>query len=71
MDALILFVAVVMPYFPNPYVESMQMGIMATRIVVLIFSYEVLIGELRGHLRGQTMMAAGALLVIAAKGIFS
>jgi len=71
MDFLILFVAVVMPYFPNPYVASVQMGIVATRIVVMIFSYEVLIGELRGQLQGQALIAAGALLVVAFRGFLS
>ena len=69
MDFLILFVAVVMPYFPNPYVESMHMGIVATRIVVMIFSYEVLIGELRDQLKGQALIAAGALLALAFRGL--
>lgn len=71
MDFLILFLAVVMPYFPNPYVTGMHMGIVATRIMVMIFSYEVLIGELRGKLRGQALLAAGALLLIALKGLLS
>jgi hypothetical protein len=37
----------------------------------MIFSYEVLIGELRGKLRGQALLAAGALLLIALKGLLS
>ena len=69
MDFLVLFVAVVMPYFPNPYVQSMQMGIVATRIVVMIFSYEVLIGELRGQLRGQALLFAGALIFVGLRGV--
>jgi len=69
MDFLVLFVAVVMPYFPNAYLQSAQMGIVATRIVVVIFSYEVLIGELRGLLRGQAFVAAGALIFVALRGM--
>ena len=71
MDFLVLFVAVVMPYFPNPYVQGMHMGIVATRIVVMIFSYEVLIGELRGELRGQSLVAAGALMYAASRGLLA
>ncbi|MFN2161585.1 MAG: glycosyltransferase family 4 protein, partial [Candidatus Promineifilaceae bacterium] len=63
MDVLILFMAAIMPYFPNPHLQSAHMGIVSARILVMIFSYEVLIGELRDQLSGQSLLFAGALMV--------
>jgi UDP-GlcNAc:undecaprenyl-phosphate GlcNAc-1-phosphate transferase len=71
MDFLVLFLAVALPYIPNAHVQSMHMGIVATRVIVVLFSYEVLIGELRGQVRGQTLAAAGALILAALRGFFS
>jgi UDP-GlcNAc:undecaprenyl-phosphate GlcNAc-1-phosphate transferase len=69
MDFLILFVAVVVPYFPNPHVQSLHMGIVATRILVLLFSYEVLIGELRGRVTAHALIVAAVLLLTAWRGL--
>lgn len=66
MDFLILFVAVVVPYIPNTDLHQMHMGIVTTRILVMI----LLIGELRGQVRGQALAAAGALFFVAGKGLW-
>jgi UDP-GlcNAc:undecaprenyl-phosphate GlcNAc-1-phosphate transferase len=71
MDFLILFVAVVVPYLPDPQLQNLHLGIMATRIVVLIFSYEVLIGELRGKVGGQAAAVGMILAIVAIRAIAS
>ena len=69
MDFLVLFLAVSIPYIPDSHVQSMHMGIVTTRVIVVLFSYEVLIGELRGQVRGQTLAAAGAFILVAVRGL--
>ena len=68
MDFLILFVALVVPNLPDPKIQAWQMGLVAAKIVVLFFTYEVLKGELR--LDTQRLGIAGilALMVISARG---
>lgn len=50
LDFLILFVAVIVPNLPDEQIRSYQLGFIATKIIVFFFSYEVLMGELRGRL---------------------
>jgi UDP-GlcNAc:undecaprenyl-phosphate GlcNAc-1-phosphate transferase len=67
LDFIVLFLALVVPNLPDPRIQSFHMGIVTTRIIALLFSYEVMIGELRGELKGQSLMAAGFLLLVAVK----
>ncbi len=70
MDFLILFVATVVPNLPDVHIQSYHLGFMATKIIVFFFSYEVLIGEMRGELDriGISTMAALALIALRAIG---
>ena len=69
MDFLILLIALVVPNLPDPHIRSYHLGLIATKIIVLFFSYEVLIGELRGRLKGLTMATLAAMVVIGMKGV--
>jgi UDP-GlcNAc:undecaprenyl-phosphate GlcNAc-1-phosphate transferase len=50
LDFLILFVALIVPNLPDEQIRSYQLGFIATKIIVFFFSFEVLMGELRGRL---------------------
>ncbi|MGB2930342.1 MAG: hypothetical protein WBB70_15690, partial [Desulfobacterales bacterium] len=68
MDFLILFAALVIPNLPDPKIQNFHMGMMATKIIVLFFSYEVWICELRGRLGRAGSSTIAALLVLAVRG---
>lgn len=68
MDYLIIFVAIIVPNLPDQVVRSYQLGLIATKIIVLFFCYEVLIGELRGRLKWVNATTAAGLAILAGKG---
>ena len=69
MDFLILFVATVIPNLPDVHIQSYHLGFLATKIIVFFFSYEVLIGEVRGEFGRLNITTLGALAVIALRAI--
>jgi len=68
MDFLILFVALVVPNLPDERIQSYHMGLVAAKIIVLFFSYEVLIGELRGKMGKLVMSTMAALIIFSVNG---
>jgi UDP-GlcNAc:undecaprenyl-phosphate GlcNAc-1-phosphate transferase len=68
MDFLILFVAFVLPNLPDERIQHWQMGFVATKIVVLFFTYEILKGELRLNTKKVTYTGVMALMIIALRG---
>jgi UDP-GlcNAc:undecaprenyl-phosphate GlcNAc-1-phosphate transferase len=69
MDFLILFIALVVPNFPDKQIQSYHMGLMAAKIIVFFFSYEILIGELRVKLNRLVLTTILALMIISVKGM--
>ena len=69
MDFLILFVALVIPNLPDLQIQSFNMGMIATKIIVLLFSYEVWICELRGRFGRAEASTIAALAVLAVRGM--
>jgi len=69
MDFLILFIALVVPNLPGLGVKGHGLGLMAAQIIVILFSYEVLIGELRDELKGLGLATMIALGVMAVRGL--
>jgi len=69
MDFLILFIALVVPNLPDEHIESYHMGILAAKIIVFFFSYDVLMLELRGRLGRFELATVAALGVIAVRGL--
>jgi UDP-GlcNAc:undecaprenyl-phosphate GlcNAc-1-phosphate transferase len=67
MDFLVLFIALGVPSITSVHIQTLNMGMLATKIIVLLFGYEVLIGELRGELRRQSVFAAVALGIVSVK----
>lgn len=68
-DFLILFIALIVPNLPDAQIQSYQMGLFAAKLIALLFSFEVLIGELRGELNGLSLNVIAALLLIAGRGM--
>jgi len=68
LDFLILFIAFV-PGLIDPQIRSYHMGFLAAKIIVLLFSYEVLMGELRGKITKLGVSTAILMLVVGIRGI--
>ena len=69
MDFLILFIALVVPNLPDEHIQSYHMGILAAKIIVFFFSYDVLMPEFRGRLDRLGLATVAALGVIAVRGL--
>jgi len=69
MDFLILVIALVVPNLPDPMIRGVQMGELAAKIIVLFFSFEVLLGELRGSMNRLTLGVLAGLALLALRGI--
>ena len=69
MDFLILFIALVVPNFPDKQIQSYHLGLMAAKIIFFFFSYEILIGELRVDLNRLGAVTMLALVVMSVRGI--
>jgi UDP-GlcNAc:undecaprenyl-phosphate GlcNAc-1-phosphate transferase len=68
-DFLILFIALIVPNLPDAQMQSYRMGLFAAKLIAFFFSYEVLVGELRGELNGLGLTTIATLLVVYARGI--
>jgi UDP-GlcNAc:undecaprenyl-phosphate GlcNAc-1-phosphate transferase len=69
MDFLILIIALVVPNLPDEPFQGQRMGMVAVKIIVLFFSYEVLIAELRGQLKLLSLATLAGLILVSLRGI--
>ena len=67
-DFIILFIAIVLPNLPDIQIRSYHLGMLTTRIIVLFFSIEVLIGELRKRYKGMAILTVIILLILSFRG---
>jgi len=65
MDFLIIILAVAVPNMPDQFLHEYRVGLIAAKIIMLYFSYEVLLAELRGKLNTVTGFTVVSLLVLA------
>ena len=65
MDFLIIIVAIIVPNLPYEKFREIQLGVIAAKIILLYFSFEVLMAELR-HRIGRVALATVVSLVILA-----
>ena len=68
MDFLVIFIAVVVPNLPDQLIQGYHLGLLAVEIIVLLFSYEVLITELRGRFDALMASTLIALVMIVIRG---
>jgi UDP-GlcNAc:undecaprenyl-phosphate GlcNAc-1-phosphate transferase len=67
MDFLIIILALVVPNMPDQKIQEYQLGLMAAKIILLYFSYEVLLAELRGKYNRVAVVTVASLLVMTIK----
>lgn len=67
-DFLILFIALMAPMIAGTWVKEKDLTEMTAKTLLLFFSYEVLIGELRGKIGRLSAATAAALLVVILRG---
>jgi len=70
MDFLILFIALVLPNLPDMQIKSYHLGILTARIIVFLFSYEVLIGELRKKDTTLSFSTVLILIIVSVRGLY-
>ncbi|MFH2044509.1 MAG: MraY family glycosyltransferase [Pseudomonadota bacterium] len=69
MDFLVLFIAIVIPNLPVDSIQSHLMGVLVVKLIVILFSYEVLITELRGEFNALTISTLAGLGIIGVRGL--
>ena len=69
MDFLILIIALVVPNLPDEQIRGWQMGLVAAKIIVLFFTYEIIKSELRLDTKKLEITGIIALLVISIRGM--
>lgn len=67
MDFLIIILAVAVPNLPNNHLHEYQYGLVAAKTIMLYFSFEVLLAELRGKYNFISGTIILALLVLASR----
>ena len=70
MDFLIVFIVLVASVLPDQGLRTYHVGMLASKIILLLFGYEVLIEELRGELNRLGIINVIFVLTIALRGIF-
>ena len=68
-DFLILFIALIVPNLPDAHIQSYRMGLFAAKLIALLFSFEVVLGELRGELNGLSLHTISALMIVFVRGM--
>lgn len=68
LDFLIVALAVVAPNLPEQNLKAYHLGLVAAQTIILYFSVEVLMAELRGEYNKLALGAGAALLVLGVKG---
>jgi UDP-GlcNAc:undecaprenyl-phosphate GlcNAc-1-phosphate transferase len=68
MDFLVIFIAVVVPNLPDQSIQSHHLGLLAVEIIVMLFSYEVLLTELRKKFTTLTAFTLITLMLIGIRG---
>jgi UDP-GlcNAc:undecaprenyl-phosphate GlcNAc-1-phosphate transferase len=69
-DLLILFLALVVPIVVDKQIAGLNLSLLSVKMVVLYFSFEVLLGESRYELNRIATGVLFALLAFSAKGFF-
>jgi len=67
MDFLIIILALVVPNMPDEKIQEYQLGLVAAKIILLYFSYEVLLAELRRKYKRVALATIASLLVLTLK----
>ena len=66
LDFLVIFVIILIPNLPNTELQGYLLGLVAVKTVILYYSYEVLVGEMRR--KKMNFMISATVLIIGLKG---
>ena len=69
MDFLVLFVALVVPHVLSKYLHLENLTVIAAKTVMFYFSYEVLMGELRGKVTRLAVASMFPLGIVIVRGL--
>ena len=70
LDFLVIFIIILIPNLPAENIKGHLLGLVAVKTVIIYYSYEVLVGELRK--RPSVMCSISiALVLVIAKGLFT
>ncbi|MCD4719602.1 MAG: undecaprenyl/decaprenyl-phosphate alpha-N-acetylglucosaminyl 1-phosphate transferase [Desulfobacula sp.] len=68
LDILVFIVILVFPNLPSMHLQGFDAGITLAKVLVLFFSFDVLIGELRGHSGFLAKPSICILAILAVRG---
>lgn len=68
MDFLTIFITLVIPQLPDAQLQQYNLGMLSAKIIVFFFSYEVLMGELRGEYQSLACATLGVLVLVGIRG---
>ena len=69
LDFLVFVLAVVFPILPNQNFGDYHVGIIAAKIIIFYFCYEVLMAELRGEYRKVAFSTLAVLALLVVRGL--
>jgi UDP-GlcNAc:undecaprenyl-phosphate GlcNAc-1-phosphate transferase len=69
MDFIILFIAVILPALPDVRTQEHRIALVAVETIILLFGFEVLMGELRENVKEVSVTTIAALIIFGLKGI--
>jgi len=69
MDFIVLFVAVILPALPDARIQENQISLLSIKMIILLFGFEVLMGELRESVKKVSMTTIAALIIFGLKGL--
>ncbi|WP_080808886.1 hypothetical protein [Desulfamplus magnetovallimortis] len=70
LDLLIFIVMILLPNLPGVNLQDPRFKLVMARVLILFFSYEVLLGELRKEDPFLDLSLLGAFGVLAVKGLW-
>jgi UDP-GlcNAc:undecaprenyl-phosphate/decaprenyl-phosphate GlcNAc-1-phosphate transferase len=70
LDALVIFVAVVVPNLPGSIASSITLGASIAKLIALLYGVETMVGAAAGWWRLPSLVALGFLVACALRGAF-
>jgi len=71
LDFLILMIALVVPNLPDTGLRSFHMGGLAVKIIILLYGFEIIIGEYRGKYEKLALAMLALLLLVLVRGFLN
>jgi len=71
LDVLVFILILVLPNLPSMHLQEPRIGMMLAKCLVLFYSFDVLVGELRGYTGVLAKPCVGILTVLVIRGVFS